>query len=137
MAATPQRLRIALMAGAVLAAAASASAQSMNANSAAYNAGWGRTAGQENQGVTASMRDANGNLVVVNGVIGGVSNQFFSGGGASTSASGAFASGATAVGNSLSVVTQGDYNTVIIDSTQINNGAVTATSTTSGGGNGS
>ena len=136
MAATSQRLRIALLAGAVLAAAAPASAQTMNANSASYNAGYNRSSDQENRAVSPSMRDANGNLLVVNGVIGGMS-QFFAGGGASTSASGAFASGATAVGNSLSVVTQGNDNIVIIDSTQINNGTVTATSSTSGGGNGS
>ena len=147
MAATPQRLRIALLAAAALMTAAAvdpAFAQTMSANSASYNAGWGRTSDQENQAVNPSMRDANGNLLVVNGVITNGSNQgLFSGGGVSTSASGAatsgsgaFASGATAIGNSLSVVTQGDYNTVIVDSRQTNNGNVTATSSTSGVGNG-
>ena len=138
MVATPKRLRIALLAGASLAVAASASAQTMNANSASYNAGWGRAPDQENRGVDPSMRDANGNLLVINGVIMNSANQsLFSGGGVSSSASGAFASGATAIGNSLSVVTQGNDNTVIIDSQQTNNGVVTATSSTSGGGNGS
>ena len=138
MVATPKRLGIALLAGAAMATAAAASAQTMNANSAAYNSGWGRTSDQENRGVDPSMRDANGNLLVINGVIMNSANQsLFSGGGVSSSASGAFASGATAIGNSLSVVTQGNDNTVIIDSQQTNNGVVTATSTTSGGGNGS
>ena len=34
--------------------------------------------------------------------------------------------GATAIGNNLNVTVQGNWNTVIIDSTQINNGDVTA-----------
>jgi holdfast attachment protein HfaA len=148
MAATPQSLRIACAAGAALLAAAMtaapAFAQTMSANSASYNAGWGRTADQENQAINPQMRDANGNLLVVNGIITNGSNQgLFSGGGVSSATSGAsgsssiaFASGATAIGNSLSVVTQGDYNTVIVDSRQTNNGAVTASSSTSGVGNG-
>jgi holdfast attachment protein HfaA len=41
--------------------------------------------------------------------------------------------GASAVGNSLSVVTTGNYNTVIVNSRQTNTGAITATATTSGG----
>ena len=141
MAASSPHLRIALLAGAVLMAAAAgpACAQTMSSNSASYNSGWGRTPDQENQAASAQMRDANGNLVVVDGVIMNSTNQnLFSGGGVSSSGSGAFAGGATAIGNSLSVVTQGNDNTVIIDSRQINNGTVTATSTTSGvGGNGS
>ncbi len=147
MAATPQSLRIACLAGAAVFAAAIAApafAQTMTANSASYNAGWGRTSDQENQAVNPQMRDANGNLLVVNGIITNGSNTgLFSGGGVSSASAGAgssssiaFASGATAIGNSLSVVTQGDYNTVIVDSRQINNGAVTATSSTSGVGNG-
>ena len=147
MAATPQSLRIAWAAGAAILAAATAApafAQTMTANSASYNAGWGRTADQENQAINPQMRDANGNLLVVNGIITNSSNQgLFSGGGVSSASAGAgssssiaFASGATAIGSSLSVVTQGDYNTVIVDARQTNNGAVTATSSTSGVGNG-
>ncbi len=132
------RLRIALIACAALgvAAAPPALGQTMSSNSASYNAGWGRVAGQENQGANPQMRDANGNLLVIDGIIMNSSNSGLFSGGASSSGSGAFAGGATAIGNSLSVVTQGDNNVVIIDSRQINNGVVTATSTTSGGGNG-
>lgn len=138
MTALSSRLRTAVLAAASIIAAAPAMAQTMSTNSASYNAGWGRTADQENRPVDSSMRDANGNLLVIDGVIMNSANQnLFSGGGVSTSGSGAFASGATAIGNSLSVVTQGNDNTVIIDSRQINNGNVTATSTTSAGGNGS
>lgn len=137
MAASPPRLRIVLLAGAAAAAAAAgpALAQSMSANSASYNAGYGRVADQENRGASAGMRDASGNLVVIDGIIMGSANaSLFSGGGVSTSAAGAAAAGATAIGNSLSVVTQGNDNTVIIDARQINNGVVTATSSTSGAG---
>ena len=134
------RIRSALIAGVALGAAGAspALAQSMSANSATYNAGYGRVAGQENQGPNTQMRDANGNLLVINGIITNSSNiGLFTGGGVSSSASGAFAGGSTAIGNSLSVVTQGNNNTVIIDSRQNNSGTVTATSNTSSGGNGS
>ena len=40
---------------------------------------------------------------------------------------------ATAVGNSLTVVTTGNYNTVIVNSKQTNTGAITATTSESGG----
>ena len=145
MQATHQRQGIALLACVALAATTTpALAQTMSANAASYNSGWGRTPDQENQPVNPSMRDANGNLLVINGIITNGSNQgLFSGGGVSTAASGAatsgsgaFASGSTAIGNSLSVVTQGNDNIVIVDSRQTNTGTVTANSTTSGVGNG-
>jgi holdfast attachment protein HfaA len=106
--------------------AGAASAQSMSSNSASYNAGYGRTAGSENQAVNPSMRDANGNLLIVDGMI-----QAGAGSYTSTDASGVSSSsfgslGSTAIGNNLSVVTQGNWNTVIVDSTQINNGNVSA-----------
>lgn len=111
---------------------APAGAQTMSSNSASYNAGYGRVAGQENQPVNPSLRDASGNLVAVNGVVQtGAGAAVFTGGAASAS-TGAGASGATAVGNSLTVVTQGDYNTVVVDSRQTNTGDVTATTSTSG-----
>src|SRR6185369_13398259 len=49
--------------------AGQAAAQSMNANSASYNAGYGRIAGSENHPVDVSTRDANGNRVIVDGLI--------------------------------------------------------------------
>jgi holdfast attachment protein HfaA len=126
------RLSIAALSMLIGALPASALAQTMSANSAAYNAGFGRTAGQENQAAGATLRDANGNLVVVNGVIqSSASASAFSGGAANASAGAGF-DGATAIGNNLSVVTQGDNNTVVIDSRQTNTGAVTATTSTSG-----
>jgi holdfast attachment protein HfaA len=46
---------------------------------------------------------------------GGLQDSFATGIGASS-----------AIGNQLNVITQGNYNTVIIDSTQINNGDISA-----------
>ena len=80
-----------------------------------------------------STRDANGNRVIVDGVIlDGASDTFtqtdnqgaggvFAGAGGRTRWS-----TATAIGNNLQVITQGNYNTVIVNSTQTNNGDVTA-----------
>ncbi len=126
-----------------LSAAGAVHAQSMTTNSASYNAGWGRIAGQENRGVDPSTRDANGNRLIVNGIIQSGSTQALFAGGASSAYAGAGASAsassdagfssATAIGNSLTVITQGDNNTVIIDSVQTNNGAVTAVTAKAGG----
>ena len=77
-----------------------------------------------NAPVNTSLRDANGNLEVVDGKItsssfsevGGV--QGFSGGSSGVGGT----SSATAIGNQLNVVTMGSNNIVIVDSTQINNG---------------
>jgi holdfast attachment protein HfaA len=123
---------------ALMALAGTAQAQSMNANSAGFNAGYGRTTDQENQPVNVSLRDANGNLVVVDGVIqtGEDSSVFanLGAGGAVDTVSGVgSSSSASAVANNLVVVTQGNDNTVIINSTQTNSGNVTASSSVNGG----
>ena len=119
----------------VLATGGSALAQS---NGASMNAGYGRASTSSgNFGVSAGTRDANGNRVIIDGIIqGGLDQSSIS----STSMQGASGSGAgfggaTAIGNNLSVITQGSWNTVIVNSTQINNGDVTANSNSSGVGN--
>jgi holdfast attachment protein HfaA len=140
-----------------LAAGPAASAQSLDTTGATFNTGYGRSSGQENRPIVVSnygVRDANGNMVVIDGVIQNAGSSSYSassaGASASASASGSFtggvggaSAGSTAIGNNLTVVTQGDYNTVIVNSTQINNGKITAgatvqapassTSNTSGG----
>jgi holdfast attachment protein HfaA len=103
-------------------------------NATNYNNPFGMSAAQENAPVNSSLRDANGNLTVVNGQItsafGGVGNvQSSTGvgyGGSGTSGT------ATAIGNSLNVVTTGSNNIVIVDANQTNNGNQTANSTVSG-----
>jgi holdfast attachment protein HfaA len=108
-------------------------------SAASYNSAYGLSAGAENQTINPSLRDANGNLSVVNGQftsstvsqqtgvqgMGTISSSQLSSLGTSNSgvgASGAMNGGATAIGNSLNVVTVGNNNTVVVNSTQTNNG---------------
>lgn len=112
-------------------------AQSMLQSAAGYNAGYGRVLGQENQPVSSTTRDANGNRVIIDGVIqvGGDQSLFarFGATGAVDAYAGAGAlGGASAIGNNLTVVTQGNWNTVIINSVQTNSGTVSATTDLNG-----
>jgi holdfast attachment protein HfaA len=129
-------LRIAATAGIILALAAGATAQAqhMTTNSSSFNAGYGRTAGEENGAYDFSIRDANGNLTIIDGLMSGGRDQSTLssssiGGDARYSGVGGSLSAASAIGNNLTVVTSGSYNTVIVNSTQTNNGAVTANGT--------
>ncbi len=113
---------------------APASAQTISSNSASYNAGYGRVAGQENRPVEFGMRDANGNLSIINGVItSGATAGAFASGAASASSGAGSGSSVTAIGNNLTVITQGDNNVVIVNSRQTNTGNVSASQ--SGGSN--
>ena len=105
-------------------------------NSASYNSPVGMSSAQENAPVNASLRDANGNLSVVNGQFTSSSMSQQSGvqtassmsssgsgaGGTGTGSAGAMYGGATAIGNSLNVITTGSNDTVIVNATQTNNG---------------
>jgi holdfast attachment protein HfaA len=129
----------ALAAGTALAAlvAGRGQAQTLSTSAAQYNGGYGRSFGAENQPINPAGRDANGNRVIVDGVIqtGADQSVYAAGGawGAGDAWAGAGAlGGATAIGNNLVVVTQGSWNTVIVDSTQINNGDVSATASATG-----
>ena len=107
---------------------------------ASYNSGYGMTAGQENQAANPNLRDANGNLTLVNGQFtsstfgqsGVQSASTLSSYASTTSSAGTTTGTATAIGNSLNVVTVGNNNTVVVNSTQTNNGNQTATVTTNG-----
>ena len=131
------------LAAGLLMLAATAQAQTIKTNSASFNGGFNRSPGSENGPVDVQMTDVNGNLVVVNGQITSASagSIFASAGavasasgiaGAADSFSGAGGSSASAIGNNLSVVTQGNNNTVIVNSVQTNNGNVTATTNVNG-----
>ncbi len=107
-------------------------------SSASYNSPYGLSSGAENQTINPSLRDANGNLTVVDGQftsstfskqtgvqsMGTIGSSTLSSLGTSTS--GAAYGNATAIGNSLNVVTVGNNNTVVVNSTQTNNGNQTA-----------
>src|SRR5207253_10431458 len=90
-------------------------------NSALYN-GYG--AASQNQSSSYSMRDANGNLTLVNGQVTSSVLQQGSGAQYASGGVGMGASGygqASAIGNQHSGVVLGSHNTTIIDSTQVNN----------------
>ena len=120
---------------ATLALPAVAAAQSAGSSGmGAYTAGYGGARYTTARPQSGSTRDANGNRLIVDGIIqagastyssasGGVSSSFSGAGGAG---GGTAIGGSTAIGNSLNVVVQGNHNTVIVNSTQVNNGAVTA-----------
>lgn len=80
--------------------------------------------GEESTPFTAASRDASNNRVIINGLINGgtgLGTGLYTSWGQTDGAPGMLGSG-TAIGNQLNVITNGNYNTVIIDSTQINNG---------------
>ena len=118
---------------ALLAAGISTAAEAGDwTNSAMYN-GYG--ASTQNTPSDYSMRDANGNLTMVNGQV--TSSSYSAAGAGSQSASSGVGMGgagtaygqATAIGNSLNVVVVGSHNTTIIDSQQVNTGNQTANAT--------
>ena len=132
--------RLAIATASLSAIAGGAAAQSMSTNAASFNGGYARYNGQENRAIeNYSNRDASGNMLIVDGII-QAGSSYASSEAKSSSYSGGVgigSSSATAIGNNLNVVTQGNFNTVIVNSTQINNGNVTAGAKTNGsGGNG-
>lgn len=127
----------ALLGAAALALPTVAAAQSAGSSGmGSYQAGYGASRYTTARPQTGSTRDQNGNRLIVDGIIqAGASAYSSASGGVSTSFTGAGGQGAqggttiggsTAIGNSLNVVVQGNHNTVIVNSTQINNGNVTA-----------
>lgn len=126
-------ISLAVTLGLALAGQTVASAQNSSELSS-FERPYGYGYGQEERPIdNVGLRDANGNLTITNGLIQGGSglgfglntqwgqtDGFYGATGFGNSNTG------TAVGNQLNVITQGNWNTVIIDSTQINNGNQTA-----------
>ena len=124
----------ALVSAVALLAPAAALAQSAGSSGMGnYQAGYGGSRYTTARPQTGSTRDQNGNRLIVDGIIqagansysrasGGVSSSFSGAGGQGGTAIG----GSTAIGNSLNVVVQGNHNTVIVNSSQVNNGAINA-----------
>jgi holdfast attachment protein HfaA len=112
-----------------------AAAQSTGSSGAAqFQQGYGSARSTTSTATTGSTRDANGNRLIVNGIIqsgastyssqsGGVASAYA---GAGSGSSGTTIGGSTAIGNQLNVVVQGSHNTVIVNSKQTNNGDVSA-----------
>ena len=131
----PIRLKtVCALSSALLALPAMAAAQSAGSSGmGGYQAGYGGSRYTTARPQTGSTRDQNGNRLIVDGIIQAGANSYSSAtGGVSSSFSGAGSNngtaigGSTAIGNNLNVVVQGNHNTVIVNSTQVNNGDVTA-----------
>jgi holdfast attachment protein HfaA len=132
--ATGRALLAAGMAALALGGAAHAQSSTLSSMQQGYNGGLSRFESP----VNVSTRDANGNLVITDGVTQiGSDQSVFSKTGSTTGASDAYSGagaigGASAIGNNLSVNVSGNYNTVVVNSTQINNGSVSATTVLNG-----
>ena len=120
--------------------AGSAAAQTTgSAGAGQFQAGYGGSRYTTAQASSGTTRDANGNRLVVDGLIqqngsaysrsdGGSSSSYLSGG----VGSGTNIGGATAIGNNLNVVVQGNRNTVVVNSNQTNTGDISASTTLNG-----
>ena len=133
---------------AIAAALTAAAGAGDYSNSSSYNTPYGMSAGQENQAVNPSLRDGNGNLTVVNGQftssafaqqtgvqsMGTMSSASLASLGNTSGTSGSLGTygSATAIGNSLNVVTVGSNNTVVVNANQTNNGNQNASVTLNG-----
>jgi holdfast attachment protein HfaA len=138
-----------MTAACILAGLAASGAARADGTASDYNSPYGMSGSQENTAIDPSLRDANGNLAVVNGVF--TSSNMNPSTMQSMSSLGAVGSGSTlntggvgmgspgmlntaqAIGNSLNVVTVGSNNTVIVNSHQTNNGDQTANVNVDGG----
>jgi holdfast attachment protein HfaA len=110
-----------LAAGALAAPAATAQEAGYLAE---FERPYGWDYGSESRPFDADSRDRQGNRVIINGLLeGGTSlgRGLNTGWGQTQGGSGMLGSG-MAVGNQLNVITNGSNNTIIIDSTQINDG---------------
>jgi holdfast attachment protein HfaA len=123
----------ALSAALLLLPAVAAAQSAGSSGMSGYQAGYGGARYSTARPQSGSTRDANGNRLIVDGIIqAGASSYSSATGGVSSSFSGVGGNGgmaiggSTAIGNSLNVVVQGNHNTVIVNSTQVNNGTVTA-----------
>lgn len=100
-----------------------------------YEAGYGNGRAMDSRTFDPSTRDANGNRLIINGIIqADASGQTRSDGvvnggtvsGADYFSTGASTASTTAVGNLLTVTVDGSWNTVIVNSSQSNTGNVIA-----------
>jgi holdfast attachment protein HfaA len=127
---TPPTVLLALAAATL---AGAAEAQTMSSSSSRFNSGVSMSAGELNSAVSVSTHDLTGNRVIIDGMIqDGSQNSVFS----RTSGVGDAAAGvggiATAIGNSLNVVTEGSHNTVVVNARQVNTGNIYAGTTLNG-----
>ena len=120
------------------AAAQGAHAQSGSSTLSSFSAGYNGGLSTFEHAVNVSTASASGNTSIVDGITQVGSDQsIFSKNGATSGAADSYAGagalgGASAIGNNLSVNVSGNYNTVVVNSTQTNTGAVSATTVLNG-----
>ena len=107
-------------------AATRTAALSLGSSTAGYEDGYDGARSEVSNTFNPSTRDANNNRVIVNGLI--------QTGSTYTSGAANYSSGASAqaVGNLVNVQVSGSWNTVVLNSTQVNNAPVTASNTVNG-----
>jgi holdfast attachment protein HfaA len=91
-------------------------------------AGYGRRAGDENRPVRIPGPDAQGNRIILNGLLAsesGLGGGLFGGAGDAHDLQGGLGARAPAVANQINVVAQGSGNTIIIEALQYNRGNIT------------
>ena len=132
-------LAVAALASAMLASASGpARAQSGSGTLSGFTQGYNGGLSNLESAVNVSTRNASGNLVITDGVTQiGSDQSMFSKAGSTSGASDAFSgagavAGASAIGNNLSVNVSGQYNTVVVNASQVNNGSVSATTVLNG-----
>ena len=117
---------------AVLSIPAQAQTSPAPSSTAEFERPFGFAYGQETQAFDANTRDANGNRLILDGrIMTGMDQSTLSTSTASASswaqatAGAGFGNGSmqgTAIGNQINVITQGNFNTVIVNATQTNTG---------------
>jgi holdfast attachment protein HfaA len=126
------------LAVAALLAAAPAQAQSRAGYANEFSRPYGMNPGDESRAYDARTRDANGNRVIIDGRLIVSDNLSSLPLGLYNAGEGGmgFSGTGTAIGNQLNVNTSGSFNTVIVNSTQVNNGNQTVVINGSGTTNG-
>ncbi|MFN3229753.1 MAG: holdfast anchoring protein HfaA [Asticcacaulis sp.] len=105
--------------------------------SASMENGYGNARNRINGGFNPSTRDANNNRIISNGVIQtGQGGSYFNSdgtfGGASLLLDNNTNASATAAGNMITIAVNGSWNTIVLNSKQVNNGNITATTSING-----
>lgn len=112
---------------AALGVASAASADPTPQSSGEFNTPYGQGYGEQNQPFEPRTRGPHGRVVINGRILLGEESSTLGGTlGSSTMFSDDLWGTSTAIGNQLNVIVEGDWNTVIVDSTQINEGDVSA-----------
>lgn len=134
-----KRLTLAPVLIAIIAAVSAAPAMAQVRSAAQIEAGYGSSAAVMDKAFNPSTRDERGNRIILDGVIqsgAGNSAVMLNGEGALAGAeyfqSGATTMSASAIGNLVNIDVSGNWNTIVLNSNQVNNGDQTASAVLNG-----